>query len=124
MKAWISTIIASCAVVILSAQPVKEVPPYMNIEVADEHLAINDYYRALEYYEIAYKQEKSDELAYKIGMLHFKLRDYKRAERWLSRVIRNDINGTKHISWLRLQAGKQYSYPASTEIQNGFFHGI
>jgi hypothetical protein len=75
------------------AQPVKEVPPYMNIEVAEEHLAMKDYYRALEYYEIAYKQERSEELAYKIGMLHFKLRDYARAERWLSRVIENDKNG-------------------------------
>jgi peptidoglycan-associated lipoprotein len=66
----------------------------MNIEVADEHLAINDYYRALEYYEIAYKQERSDDLAYKIGMLHYRLRDYARAERWLSRVISNDKQGT------------------------------
>lgn len=65
----------------------------MNVEVANEHLAMNDYYRALEYFEIAYKQERSEDLAYQIAMLHFKLRDYGRAERWLSRVIENDKQG-------------------------------
>ncbi len=93
MKKLFLASIACWFVLNLSAQPVKEVPPYMNIEVADEHLAIKDYYRALEYYEIAYKQERNDVLAYKIGMLHFKLRDYARAERWLARVVENDKTG-------------------------------
>ena len=95
MKKLILASLAYWCVLTLAAQPVKEVPPYMNIEVADEHLAIKDYYRALEYYEIAYKQERSEELAYKIGMLQFKLRDFARAERWLSRVIEDDKEG-KH----------------------------
>lgn len=85
------TILAFAGIVV--AQPIKEVPPYMNIEVAEKHLAMNDYYRALEYYEIAYKQERSDDLAYRIGMLQYKLRDYARAERWLSRVIQVDKEG-------------------------------
>jgi peptidoglycan-associated lipoprotein len=76
-----------------AAQPIKEVPQWMNIEVAQKHLAMNDYYRALEYFEIAYKQEKSDELTYHIAMLQYKLRDYGRAERWLSRVIQSDKQG-------------------------------
>ena len=93
MKKLLFVSLAFWGVMNLTAQPIKEVPPWMNIEVAEEHLAINDYYRALEYFEIAYKQERSDELAYKIAMLHYKLRDYGRAERWLSRVIENDKSG-------------------------------
>ncbi len=93
MKRIFVTALACWAAWSVLAQPVKEVPPYMNIEVADEHLAIKDYYVALQYYEIAYKQERTDDLAYKIAMLHYKLRDYARAERWLSRVVESDKQG-------------------------------
>lgn len=86
-----------CLAVLLApaicAQPLDEVPRYMHLEVAEEHMAIHDYYRALEHYEEAYKLEREDELAYKIAMLHYQLRDYNRAERWLKRVIARDETG-------------------------------
>ena len=86
---------ASLALVALVAvaQPAKEVPVYMRLEVAEEHLEMNSFYRALEQYEEAYKEERSDELAYKIAQLHFQLRDYRRAERWLKRVVEKDKTG-------------------------------
>ncbi|RLD17606.1 MAG: hypothetical protein DRI69_11955 [Bacteroidetes bacterium] len=72
------------------AQPLKEVPTYMHIEVAEERMETGDYYNALEQYEEAYKQERSEDLRYKIALLHYQMRDFKRAERWLARVIAND----------------------------------
>ena len=75
------------------AQPLKEVPTYMHLEVAAERMETGDYYNALDQYEEAYKQERTNELGYKIGMLHYKLRDYKRAQRWLARVIEKDETG-------------------------------
>ncbi len=83
--------IASMAVLwasLATAQPVNEVPAYMHIEVADERFEQGDYYNALEQYEEAYKQERDDQLALKIADLHYRLRDFKRAGRWYSRIIR------------------------------------
>lgn len=71
-------------------QPLKEVPLYMLLEVAEERLEAKDYYNALDLYEQAYKEERNDEVAYKIAQLHYKLRDFKRAERWYRRVTDKD----------------------------------
>jgi len=76
-----------------AAQPLKEVPAYMHVEVAKERMETADYYNALAQYEEAYKQEPTEELRYEIAMLHYQLRDFKRAERWLARVISKDETG-------------------------------
>jgi len=89
----ISSAVLCLLYVVSSAQPLKEVPAYMHIEVAEERMETADYYNALDQYEEAYKQERTNELGYEIALLHYKLRDYKRAERWLSRVISKDETG-------------------------------
>jgi peptidoglycan-associated lipoprotein len=76
---------------ILSGQPLKEVPLGMMIEVAEDCFERRDYYHALEWFEKAYKEERIPEIEEKIALLHYTLRDYKRAERWYERlVIRRD----------------------------------
>ena len=93
MKSLLAMTVTVLSGTLLLAQPVKEVPAYMHVEVADERMEQADYYNALDQYEQAFKQEKTEELAYKIANLHYQLRDFKRAERWLARVIRNDKTG-------------------------------
>ena len=66
---------------VVFAQPVDEVPYHLNMEVANERLEQGDYYNALVHFEEAYKQEKTDDVAYQIATLHYQLRDYRRAER-------------------------------------------
>src|SRR5690606_19483242 len=79
----------------LSAQPVKEVPVYMMIETAEASMLIPDYYRALEWYENAYKETRDPDIAVKIADLQIKLRDFVRAERWLERIVEKD-QGVKY----------------------------
>ena len=93
MKSLFATTVAVFTCGLVLAQPVKEVPAYMHVEVGDERMEQADYYNALDQYEQAFKQEKTEDLAVKIANLHYQLRDYKRAERWLARVIRNDKTG-------------------------------
>ncbi len=93
MKYLLTTVISLVALAVGYSQPFKDVPAHLHIEVAEERMAQGDYYNALEQYEEAFKQEQEDTIAYKIAMLHYQLRDFKRAERWLSRVIRKDETG-------------------------------
>ena len=75
------------------AQPVNETPAYLHLEVAYERLESGDYYNAMVQFEEAYKQEQTLEIAYQIAKLHYQMRDYRRSERWLARVIRMDETG-------------------------------
>ena len=72
-----------------NAQPMSGYPYKIMLETADEALDNFDYYNALEWFEKAYDEKKSEELAYTIGHLNMLLRDYVRAERWFSRLVRN-----------------------------------
>ena len=93
MKRLASVLPIMCVSFYVFAQPVKDVPRHLHMEVANERMESGDYYNALVHFEEAYKQERSDDVAREIAQLHFKLRDYGRAERWLARVISNDETG-------------------------------
>jgi len=72
------------------AQPLTEIPYEFKLEGADTALARLDYYNAAEWYEQCYKETREVTLADKLGYCYFKLRDYKRAERWYDRVVKKD----------------------------------
>lgn len=72
----------------LIAQPMSGYTYEIMLETADKCLEKNDYYNALEWFEQAYQEQRSYELAYTIGHLHMKLRDYQKAESWFSRLAR------------------------------------
>jgi len=74
----------------LQAQPLDETPPEMMLEVAEESLAANDYYSALDWFEQAYKEDRNINLAYRIADLNYQLRDYDRAQKWYKRAIDKD----------------------------------
>ena len=74
----------------LQAQPLDETPRDMMLEVAEESLAANDYYSALDWFEQAYKEDRNTNLAYRIADLNYQLRDYDRAQKWFKRAIDKD----------------------------------
>jgi peptidoglycan-associated lipoprotein len=76
--------------VCLIAQPYNVVKYSTMIETADQSLAEGDYYRAVEWYEKAYKEEKSVGLGIQIADLHYRMRNYKSAERWYKRLVDRD----------------------------------
>lgn len=75
---------------VISAQPLREVPIPMMIETAQRSEALPDYYTALEWYENVYKEVKDPAIAIKIADLNYKLRDYSRAEKWYERIVPKD----------------------------------
>ncbi|MCB0663985.1 MAG: OmpA family protein, partial [Saprospiraceae bacterium] len=58
------------------------------ITPAEEAMANEDYYNALDWYEKAYDERSDRDLIPIIADLHFKLRDYQRAENFYKRVFR------------------------------------
>jgi len=74
----------------LDAQIYNEVKHETMVELADEALAIGDYFSAIEWYNKAYKEEKDLSVAITIARLHYELRNYKSAERWYTRLIKRD----------------------------------
>ncbi|MGB2847873.1 MAG: hypothetical protein WBB93_09920, partial [Saprospiraceae bacterium] len=79
----------------LLAQPLREIPLSMKILTAEESLAKGDYYNALDWYEQVYKEKRDPEIAYKIALLHYTLRDYARAETQLTRLLTSNLKGVR-----------------------------
>lgn len=74
------------------AQPLTEIPYRFKLEGADSAFANFDYYNAVDWYEQCYKETRELELAERIAYCHWKMRDYRRAERWYKRVVDKDEN--------------------------------
>lgn len=74
----------------MNAQPLKEIPLRFKLEAADSAYYKNDYYNALEWYNEVYREDRQNIYLSRIAELYFKVRDYKRAERWLQRLIDRD----------------------------------
>ena len=82
-----------CALVALQAQPLNKATYAAMLKTAEEQLANNDYYNAIEWYEKAYEERSDPELAITIATLHYNLRNYRRAESWFRRALRKDKKG-------------------------------
>jgi hypothetical protein len=76
-------------------QPIKGTPLSMKIQVAEESLAVGDYYNALDWYEQVYKEKRDPEIAYKIALLNLTLRDYVKTETQLQRLLTSNLKGVK-----------------------------
>lgn len=75
---------------VLSAQPIGKSSYETMLELAEEAMASQDYYRALEQYELAYEEREDEELIPLLAELNYQLRDYRQAERWYKRLLRRD----------------------------------
>ena len=74
----------------LVAQPIRGTTPPLLIEAADEKLEQHDYVNAVQWYEEAYKELRTEELAVKIAGIYGQLRNYKLAEAWWGRIAKRD----------------------------------
>lgn len=72
----------------LEAQPLNKASYETMIETAEELVGLKDYYNALEWYEKAFDEREDRALIPIIAKMNYELRDYTRAERWYTRLLR------------------------------------
>lgn len=85
------SIILMCGSATLYAQPVDEFDYDVMLQTAEEQLAMDEYYVALEWFEKCYEEKRGDMyLTSRIAYVQYLLRDYRRAENWYSRLLRKD----------------------------------
>lgn len=77
-----------------TAQPVLTNTYQQMIETAEESMDSSDYYNAIEWFEKAYKEEKSNDLALAIADISYILKDYKKSERYYDRLVNRDKTGS------------------------------
>ncbi|TNE50067.1 MAG: hypothetical protein EP344_17510 [Bacteroidetes bacterium] len=87
---FIITCILALSAFSLGAQPLNRSTPDAMLESAKEAESTGNPYAALEFYEEVYQETKEKDVNVKIALLNFELRDYKRAERLLSRLVLRD----------------------------------
>ncbi len=87
----------TCSFLCLSlgfAQPVGGLKPGKKLKIAKEKLAQGDIYNALEWFEKVYEDDKNNkEVISTIADLQYKLRDFKKAEKWYNRLASKDRKG-------------------------------
>lgn len=91
-------LIASAAMVLLlcgmaGAQPINESTPEANRKFALELYELKDYYNARIKLERAYDDFKTNDLAWRMAMSEYYMRNYRQAERWFARIGRRDKTG-------------------------------
>ena len=64
------------------AQPISRATAKVNLGVAQDQVNKQDYYRALEYYDLYFEETKDYDVYPEMARLAMKLRDYKKAERY------------------------------------------
>lgn len=91
MKKYISIFIfLFIGTVVCQAQPLNRATYATMIKLAEEQMELQDYYRALEWYEKAYDESKDRELLLVMADMSYFLREYRDAERWYSRALRKN----------------------------------
>ena len=76
--------------IVVSAQPLTEVPYNKMLEKADELMKLRDYYNAEDWYEQAYRESKDPNIAAQLGYLNYVLRNYKGANSRYKRLLDRD----------------------------------
>lgn len=78
---------------LVQAQPLNRSTPDANKKSAEEAESTNNPYAALEFYEKVYDDTKDRNIAAKIAMMNYELRDYEKAEKGFSRIVLRDRKG-------------------------------
>ncbi len=89
---WLVLISLAMGAGVASAQPISKSSYETMVATAEELVANQDYYNALDWYEKAFEEQEEQTIIPVIANLNYKLRDYVKAERWLDRLIRRDKN--------------------------------
>jgi len=90
MKKYIIVSLLFAFIFNLQAQPLRKVTYKMMIDQAEESLQTGDYENALEYYKMAYEEKKEVEIASKMAMVYYLMKNYQRAAMQYKRVLRKD----------------------------------
>ena len=91
LKSYTLTLIFSLSILIgLTAQPISKPKYDVLVEHGMELEARKDYNAALKVFEEAYDEKKDTLLVPRIANLQYQLRFYKKAERWLDRLLSRD----------------------------------
>ncbi|MEI6410398.1 MAG: tetratricopeptide repeat protein, partial [Bacteroidota bacterium] len=106
----------------LRAQPINRATPEANLKAAEESLANNNGYEALNLFEKVYEETKDKAINVKIAKLHFDLRDYERAEKMLSRIVLRDRKAeyTELKYWLALSMKMNGKYAEAADMFNQY----
>ncbi len=95
------------------AQPINRSTPDANLKSAEEAVASDNPYEALELYEKVYDDTKEKDIAIKIAKLEYELRDYVRAERAFSRLVlrdrKNELTELKYWYAMSLKYNGKYA---------------
>ena len=83
-------VLAGCSTGIAFAQPINRATPEANLKAAEEAVANNNPYAALDLYEKVYESNKDKNVAAKVAKLNYDLRDYEKAEKGFSRLVLRD----------------------------------
>ncbi|MEO6759509.1 MAG: hypothetical protein ABIO24_08655 [Saprospiraceae bacterium] len=83
-------VLTTLATVAAQAQPINRATPEANMKAAEEAVANNNPYAALDLYEKVYADNKDKQVAAKIAKLNYDLRDYEKAEKGFSRIVQRD----------------------------------
>ena len=90
MKSFLLTLTLLCSTLVLMAQPLRESTFATKIKLAEQALAVNDYYNAIEQYSESYDEVKDYDVAVKVADLNYELRDYRKASTWYNKALRRD----------------------------------
>jgi peptidoglycan-associated lipoprotein len=102
----------------LSAQPINKATPESNLKAADESMANNNPYQALELYQKVYDETKDKAVNVKIAKLYYTIRDYERAEKALSKIVLRDRKAeyTELKYWLALSMKMNGKYAEAVDM--------
>jgi len=75
---------------VVLAQPIRKAAYDVLLQVADEQYQRKDYYNAIQKYEEAFEDKEDRTLLPRLADLYYLARDYTKAERTYTRVLRND----------------------------------
>ena len=124
MKAYIFILtgILSTLALQVMAQPLNRSTPDAMLESAKEAESTGNPYAALEYYEDVYKETKEKAINVKMALLNYELRDYRRAERLLSRLVLRDRKNeyTELKYWYAMTLKYQGKYADAQDMFNQY----
>lgn len=111
-----------CLSGVLQAQPINRATPEANLKAADESVANNNPYQALELYQKVYDETKDKAINVKIAKLHYDLRDYEKAEKAFSKIVLRDRKAefTELKYWLALSMKMNGKYAEAIDMFNQY----
>jgi peptidoglycan-associated lipoprotein len=108
----------------LLAQPLNRATPQVMLKTAEEQLEKQDPFRALEWFEKYYEETKDAEIIPQIARLNMQLRDYKKAERYYGRYLKEREGRKKKKELSAEQLEDRFDYGRALKVNEKFDEAI